>query len=281
MLMDSTTRADVLDPSNSRVRISQKTYLDKYYDTSTTPLYSPYLPIPRPQTFSSVPSMVEKVVVALLRPQNDCSTASCFNIIEIVQHPIELIIAEWTIYSLLMGRYVQLYEFSFDEIQQRSSTDISDVILDIHRWRRRSQRSLEKLQALNTFIDKQLDQTKTSKRFTENIELVSNRIVQYRTALESTVPTIMSMIQLMDSRRATVEAVYVKRLTYIALFFLPLSFVASLFSMSESFAVNTSGFKTYLATAFPLLVLVLLISNLGMFQHKLLSLWKKLQGPVS
>lgn len=78
------------------------------------------------------------------------------------------------------------------------------------------------------------------------------------------IPIMTSIIQLLDLRRSTVETIYVKRLTYIALVFLPLSFVATLFSMSEPFSITDSGFWIYIVTAIPLLLLVLAASSLQM-----------------
>jgi Mg2+ and Co2+ transporter CorA len=97
----------------------------------------------------------------------------------------------------------------------------------------------------------------------EDIDFLSTQIGEHHQALEPMMPMLSSMVQLMESRRAIEETVYVKRLTHIALFFLPLSFVSCLLSMNEGFAINTStsGFKVYLVTALPLLVVVLTVSN--------------------
>ena len=76
------------------------------------------------------------------------------------------------------------------------------------------------------------------------------------------VPVVMSMMQLVDTRRSTEVTEYVKRLSYIAIIFLPLSYPAALFSMSPDFEISGRLFWVYPLTAVPLLVLVLLILNL-------------------
>lgn len=74
------------------------------------------------------------------------------------------------------------------------------------------------------------------------------------------VPMATSMVQLLDSRRSMREAANVSRLTFIALVFVPLSWVASLFSMSDSFSPGHENFWVYFVTALPVLFLVLLLS---------------------
>lgn len=84
--------------------------------------------------------------------------------------------------------------------------------------------------------------------------------------LEAMVPILASTIQLADLRRALCEAIYIKRLTYIALVFLPLSFVSSVLSINEQFAVNSGKVWIYLSTAIPLLIVM---SHFAPFQRLL------------
>ena len=267
--MDSTSAAIISQSSDPKIRILQKPFRGGYDASESSTPYSPFSRVHQPQPPSVTPSLLEEVADALLKLPRDSSSRADFSIFELAQHPIQSIIIEWTLYSLLMGRYMQLYEFSLENLKKLTSVEISNTMLDLHRWRRRSQRSLEKLQALRFFIKRQVYQSKLTELFAKDVDFILNQIVQYRGALESMVPILTSIIQLIDSRQSMKETTYVKRLTYIALVFLPLSYVASLFSMSEAFAVNTSGFKIYLATAAPLLILVLLISSLSFCRNPL------------
>ena len=70
---------------------------------------------------------------------------------------------------------------------------------------------------------------------------------------------VASMIWLLNSRRAINGAIYFKCLTYITLIFLLLSYVATLCSMSDDFAIGSIRFMVYLATTLPLLFLFLVI----------------------
>lgn len=85
------------------------------------------------------------------------------------------------------------------------------------------------------------------------------RLQDYADSLERMVAVATSMVQLLASRRSILEAVNVRRLTYIALVFVPLGWVASLFSMSDTYLPGHEHFWVYFATAFPLLALVLLL----------------------
>ncbi|KAI0380703.1 hypothetical protein F5Y04DRAFT_96510 [Hypomontagnella monticulosa] len=193
-----------------------------------------------------------------------------YDIFSLSAVPIKLIIDEWLTYSLIMGRYVKAYEYSIKKAQNRSGNFESEDIIDLYRWRRRSQQSLHKIHVLKWFVESSSSSTKNYRENTleyqggaleRDIAYLINLIEQNRNALEAMIPIITSIIQLLDSRRSTVEAIYVKRLTYIALIFLPLSFVATLFSMSDFFSIDGDHFWIYIATAVPLLLLVLVISS--------------------
>jgi len=205
-------------------------------------------PLPNDTTLSPL----HQVTRSLISSPENAATTSDISIFDLAVYSIQMVISEWTLYSSLMGQYLKLYEFSFETLTSLTNAEVSDIMLDLHRWRRRGQRSLEKLSTLKSFIKQNSTVPTLGKPLLEDVDFLATQIGEYRQSLESMVPMLTSMIQLMESRRAMEETVYVKRLTHIALFFLPLSFVASLFSMNEGFAINTSGFKVYLATALPL-----------------------------
>lgn len=92
------------------------------------------------------------------------------------------------------------------------------------------------------------------------------------------VPVVTSMMQLVDTRRSTEVTEYVKRLSYIAIIFLPLSYPAALFSMSLDFEISGRLFWVYPLTAVPLLVLVLLILNLKYDTKQLITKGKRMWG---
>jgi hypothetical protein len=86
------------------------------------------------------------------------------------------------------------------------------------------------------------------------------------------------MVQLLDPPRSVLEAVSVRRLTYIALVSIPLGWVASLLSMSEGFLPGDEHFWVYFALVLPLLSLVLLLSSLP--YERLLQVFRSYWGKV-
>jgi len=94
----------------------------------------------------------------------------------------------------------------------------------------------------------------------KDINYLLSQLTDYSRSLEQIVPVATLMVQLLDSRGSMLEAINVRRLTYIALVFVPLSWVASLFSMSDNYSPGHEQFWVYFATALPLLLLVLLLS---------------------
>ncbi|PVH90834.1 hypothetical protein DM02DRAFT_508286, partial [Periconia macrospinosa] len=60
--------------------------------------------------------------------------------------------------------------------------------------------------------------------------------------LETMLPVVTSLVQVIDSRRSFDETANVSRLTVMALAFVPLTYVSSLFSMSEKLGPGGSLF---------------------------------------
>jgi Mg2+ and Co2+ transporter CorA len=69
--------------------------------------------------------------------------------------------------------------------------------------------------------------------------------------LESMLPFVASLVQIVDSRRSLGEAQNISRLTIVALLFVPLTFVSSLFSMSHELGPGGSLFWVYFVVAIP------------------------------
>uniref|UniRef100_A0A0D2YGD7 Uncharacterized protein n=1 Tax=Fusarium oxysporum (strain Fo5176) TaxID=660025 RepID=A0A0D2YGD7_FUSOF len=127
-------------------------------------------------------------------------------------------------YKFLISRCSKHYQYS-DQLKAGHLHD--EVLLDLQRWKRRSRSSHRKLNILRDMV------------------MVAT-----------------SLVQLLDSRRSILEAINTKRLTFLALVFVPLAWVSSLFSMSDSYSPGHNLFWVYFATALPVLAVVLLLSAL-------------------
>jgi hypothetical protein len=267
MLMDPTTGDVVCDPSDNNYiyspsfRTNQVSYRNYCNESENLPTFSSFRL--NSQCQNSLPKTFIQEVAKWLMDLPSQSLKENLGIVTLAQHPIRIIISEWTLYSLLMGRYMRLYEFSAGKLQKQISNRRDDQIMELYKWRRRSQQSLNKLRAIRLFTTHQSTQDHVSDLLVKDIDYISNQIENYQRTIEAMVPILTSTIQLIDSRRAMVETIYVKRLTYIALVFLPLSYVADMLSMNDDFAINSKRFWIYLITALPLLALVLILSSIS------------------
>lgn len=185
-------------------------------------------------------------------------------VLSLSYYPIRIALGHWMLYTHLMSRFVKHYEFPLSGLQAQSSG------LDIHDlqcWRRRSKQCLRKLDLLSDFIDNWAPRNEEASNFWQpvhrDIDFISAEITKYNHSLEGAVPLATSVVQLHESRQSIAEAVNVRRLTYIALIFAPMSWVASIFSMQERFVPGNVGCWIYFATALPLMGLVLALSILN------------------
>jgi hypothetical protein len=84
----------------------------------------------------------------------------------------------------------------------------------------------------------------------------------------------------MNSHRSVSEASDVRRLTYIAIVFIPLSFIATLFSMGDDFLPGKTNFWLYWVTSIPITLLVLAATSVKLLKTFLLFLPGALYGRV-
>ncbi|CAH0044545.1 unnamed protein product [Clonostachys solani] len=155
-------------------------------------------------------------------------------ILSISYYALRVSLSEWLLYTLLISRYCKHYEYSLNDISTRLH---DNDIIDLQRWRRRTKQSLQKLAILAHFVEywgQGLDK-QAGDMMLNDIQYIQKQLDDYSRSLEQMLAVATSMVQLLDSRRSILEAVSVRRLTYIALVFVPLSWVSSLFSMSDTY----------------------------------------------
>lgn len=208
------------------------------------------------------------------------------SLLSLCYYPIRIALGEWMMYDHLMSRFVKHYEYSLQDIHSRLH---DPEIQDLQRWRRRSKQTIHKLDLTKRYVTcwmgKEPDM-EPWKIILDDVSHITSQITQYAHSLEQMVPVATSMVQLLDSRRSIEEAVNVRRLTFIALVFIPLSWAASLFSMADDFVPGAAHFWVYFAVSLPLAVGVLswsyllarpqgLRTELGYFFNYVASIKKK------
>ncbi|CAI4218905.1 unnamed protein product [Parascedosporium putredinis] len=189
-------------------------------------------------------------------------TPSQPSILSLGYYPMRIGLAEWMLYANLMSRYVKYYEYALHDV--RGQLDGNDIA-DLQRWRRRSKQSLDKLALLNSFIDHWVHGEAEQQLWDtvqKDILHVHSQLAYFGQSFDQMVLAATSIARMLDSRRSILDAANIKRLSHIALVFVPLSWVASLFSMSDVYAPGSGRFWVYFATALPVLLLVLLLSDL-------------------
>ena len=232
-----------------------------FEDVIDPPAYSKFTPLPK-----DVPKRKQRSLLqTLLRYFNTKPPgfiAQKPTTLSLSYYPIRIVTSEWMLYNSILSRYVKYYESSIHTLH----LDLQeDDLQGLQPWRRRSRQSMHKLRLIETFVKRHKDTEPVKEPWDEvlsDIDHISSQMSEWAKFLESMVPMATSMLQLTDSRRSQAEARNVKRLTYVALFFIPLSFVAGLFSMAEYVAPWGERFWLYLAVAVPLLLFVLGLSAL-------------------
>ncbi|VUC28718.1 unnamed protein product, partial [Clonostachys rosea] len=228
----------VLEPANLR---DNKSHGDGKHDVK--PLHGGYEDFNPPTTFSSFLRVEEKDLDCNRSMANGIllhfTTRPVFSpvspeILSISYHALRVSLSEWLIYTLIISRYCKHYEYSINDISTRLH---DDDIIDLQRWRRRTKQSRQKLIILAQFIEcwKQGLTQQPWDMMLNDIQYIQKQLEDYSLSLEQMLTVATTMVQLLDSRRSILEAVSVRRLTYIALVFVPLSWVSGLFSMSDTY----------------------------------------------
>ncbi|KAJ4003177.1 hypothetical protein NW752_011649 [Fusarium irregulare] len=204
-------------------------------------------------------SMLDSLVHYLQNQKQETPNKIPIGILTLAYYPVRIVLSEWNLYMHLISRYSKHYEYSLQDITSRLH---GEDIVDLQRWRRRLKQSRHKLTLVAEFVEQHDNGDMEWKMVLKDISYLQAQFQDYGQSLEQMVTVATTMIQLLDSRRSILEAVSVRRLTYIALVFAPLAWVASLFSMEEAYLPGNDKFWVYFATALPLIVVVILLSTL-------------------
>jgi hypothetical protein len=223
--------------------------------------YSTFKRSPSGDTWNKA-SMMESIIHYLQAcppPGLDLTSPS---VLSIGYYPIYITLSEWNIYNFLISRCSKHYQYS-DQLKAGRLHD--ELLLDLQRWKRRSRSSHRKLNILRDVISSHIlpsDYAAVWNSVLNDINYLRDQLHDYSQSLEQMVMVATSLIQLLDSRRSILEAINTKRLTFLALVFVPLAWVSSLFSMSDGYSPGHDLFWVYFATALPVLAVVLLLSAL-------------------
>ncbi|KAI1735869.1 hypothetical protein F4680DRAFT_452531 [Xylaria scruposa] len=241
----------------------------------TLPTYSSFAGSNRRNFSLRSPSQAEDLL-SILREQRitlDSGTGMP-GVLDLAHYPIRMALIEWKLYVQLMSRYVKFFETLSARLEQKD-------VIELHRWRRRTSQSLHKIRMIKAFVDYWRGRNGGIAQKYDPWDLlvldlthIEMQIKSYANALES----LNTLVQLANSHRSMSEASDVRRLTYIAVVFIPLSFVAALFSMGDNFLPGRDNFWLYWATSIPITLVVLGVMSLHLLKAYFLCLFEKIQG---
>ena len=192
--------------------------------------------------------------------------------------------------------YINVVNYSIKEYEYRAPKRpdflaeverLNTHLAELQAWRRRALSSQQKvdnvIRALTTF---QQDQQTVNQRdrhndnndndsngnstndespaltlLKEDYTHLSASLTQYSKMMENMLPVLTSFAQIVDARRSFTETANISRLTILALIFVPLSFLSSLFGMNDVYAPGGNLFWVFFATAVPVTVVVFFVAR--------------------
>ncbi|KAI8650149.1 hypothetical protein NCS56_01466800 [Fusarium sp. Ph1] len=211
---------------------------------------------------SNTTSMLDTIVRYLGNQRPPGFHANSPSILSVGYYPVRIVISEWSLYNYSTTRCSKYDEYS---ILNKAGPILDEDIAHLQRWRRRSKRGQQRLDLLAEVICFHMqyeDEKELWNLILKDVRWLKAQQQEYCQSLEQMIAVAMSIVQLLDSRRSILEAFTMRRLTFIALVFIPLAWVASLFSMSDAYSPGHERFWIYFATALPLLGIVLILSML-------------------
>jgi hypothetical protein len=222
--------------------------------------------------------LLDSLLYYWTREQPRCFNPNSPTMLSLSYYPLRIIAAEWANYVSVMHYSAREYEYSIGEqpvvFEKQNLDRLGSDLRSLQTWRRRSTQSLHKIIVMRRFI--RFNQTETKKEdegqlhshsddtcraLLADFEHIAANIEGYGRRLENMLPIVTSLIQIADSRRCHTESSNVRRLTYLAQVFVPLTFTSGLFSMAIDMAPGGRKFWLYVAVALPVTFLVFLIAR--------------------
>ena len=209
-------------------------------------------------------SPLESVVFYCGVEQSQGFDRNCPTLFSISNYPLRIIAAEWITYLELMYHSIKQYEYSPNNAVA-AIAQIANLNADIYalqQWTRRCTATAKKIHYAVDFLSHRVtkdDDMEHSALLVEDYKYIALSIDSYGRRVDTLVSVATSLIQAIDSRRSLTETISISRLTYLALSFIPLTFVSGLFSMNDNIAPGGRLFGLYFAVSIPLCILVFLI----------------------
>lgn len=206
--------------------------------------------------------MLDDVIEYWTTAVPECFDAEDPSVQSLAYYPLKIVAAEWVKYIAIMQHCIKMYEY------EGSQLDLDKFNMDLRElqgWRRRSMISQRKLRVvihrLEGHSSSNPQHIASVKDVLADYTLINSDIEDAGRRLENMLPVVTSLVQIIDARQSFAETANISRLTILALIFVPLSFVSSLFSMNSENMPGSEYFWVYFAVAIPVTSVVFLIAR--------------------
>ena len=232
-------------------------------------MHTEFSPRPRFQNYISVPYLPStSLYLEMVDFYTNLSTkemqvirADSFSTIHQI---LQLMAAEW----LNVSHIVECELTKLDYRNENNIPGFSSVQQEVnvlHMWRRRCarygdmlRRSEELCSHRGSMSWPKLDDSESTNLITKDFQAAHDKFKRLEMNAEKQIKTVFAKVAVEAAEESINETRQVTRLTVIATIFLPMSFVASIFSMNGTFALDGDRWWMYVAVVIPLIVSIAL-----------------------
>ncbi|KAL8895772.1 MAG: hypothetical protein Q9207_008016 [Kuettlingeria erythrocarpa] len=212
---------------------------------------------PKPSTFEHVVYLIERLSTEEIQ-----SLAKDPR--KLFQEPLCMVCSEWLILIRYANTRLSQLEWEVeDPYLRRRYQDLSATLDKIHSWRRRFPiYKTMASEALSQGIrrDQFLQATENSLLALEkDFEVILAELADLHERAERIMSVVTAVMSIEESKKALQQDRSLARLTYLAVTFVPLSFISSFFSMSDDVTKLRQTFWIYFSVAIPVTLLALVI----------------------
>ena len=150
---------------------------------------------------------------------------------------LKIVAGEWVDYTTVMHQSVKNYEYTSNStaifLDSTAGLDLNrfnDKLRELQSWRHRIMSSQKKIRTIIRHMQWWNDPALDALR--ADYDYLTDSIEESDRGLENMLPVVASLAQVADARRSFAETGSISRLTILALIFIPLTFVSSLFGVN-------------------------------------------------
>ncbi|PYI06018.1 hypothetical protein BO78DRAFT_419126 [Aspergillus sclerotiicarbonarius CBS 121057] len=165
--------------------------------------------------------------------------------ISLAYYPIQIILSEWINSLTALDLHIKHHETIIGSLPDQPNhlphlNQTSSNLSALMTWHRRIRTFITHITQTHHFLQ---HQEKTPFDLLQSSETITTTLTQLSSTLSTTlIPTAASLAQLLELKRTESQTFRVNQLTYLAFGFVPLSFVTSLYGMSDDFAPGGKKF---------------------------------------